>query len=69
VSWPYFLVLLAAAYGDVGQPHEGLQVLAEARALMEQTWAPWRQAELSCLQDELLLRCGSRRPGDMRRDR
>jgi hypothetical protein len=31
VSWPYFLALLAAAYGDVGQPHEGLRVLAEAR--------------------------------------
>ena len=42
---------------------------AEARALMERTRAPWRQAELSCLQGELLLRCGGHRQGDMRRDR
>ncbi len=32
VYWPYFLALLAEAYGTVGQVEEGLTVLAEALA-------------------------------------
>ena len=55
VFLPYFLSLLAAAYGHAGQPHAGLQVLAEAHALVEQSGERWWQAELHRLQGELLL--------------
>ena len=53
---PYFLSLLAAAYGHAGQPYAGLEVLAEAHALVEQSGERWSQAELHRLQGELLLR-------------
>ena len=56
VFLPYFLSLLAVAYGHAGQPHEGLRVLAEAHALVEQSGECWWQAELHRLQGELLLR-------------
>jgi predicted ATPase len=56
VFMPYFLSLLAAAYGHAGQPHAGLQVLAEAHALVEQSGERWWQAELHRLQGEFLLR-------------
>ena len=55
VFLPYFLSLLAAAYGHAGQPHAGLQVLAEAHTLVEQSGEHWWQAELHRLQGELLL--------------
>src|SRR5215831_13719351 len=56
VFMPYFLSLLAAAYGHAGQPHAGLEVLAAAHALVEQSGERWSQAELHRLQGELLLR-------------
>ena len=56
VLLPYFLSLLAVAYGHAGQPHAGLQVLAEAHALVEQSGERWWQAELHRLQGEFLLR-------------
>jgi predicted ATPase len=56
VFMPYFLSLLAAAYGHAGQPYAGLEVLAEAHALVEQSGERWSQAELHRLQGELLLR-------------
>ena len=64
VLLPYFLSLLAAAYGHAGQPHAGLRVLAETHALVEQTGERWWQAELYRLQGELLLQQAS--PGQPR---
>src|SRR5262249_33179202 len=55
VFMPYFLSLLAAAYGHAGQPYAGLEVLAEAHALVEQSGERWSQAELHRLQGALLL--------------
>jgi predicted ATPase len=55
VFLPYFLSLLAAAYGHAGQPHAGLQVLTEAHAVVEQSGERWWQAERHRLQGALLL--------------
>jgi predicted ATPase len=52
---PYWSSLLATAYGQVGQPAAGLQVLAEARTRAEKTAERWYEAELYRLQGELLL--------------
>ena len=43
---PYFLALLAEAYGKVGQAEEGLSVLAEALAAGGQNWGALWEAEL-----------------------
>ena len=51
---PYFLVLLAEAYGNVGQVNEGLGLLAEASAVVEEGERYW-EAELYRLKGELLL--------------
>jgi predicted ATPase len=56
VAHPYWLSLLAEAYGQVGQPEAGLAVLAEALAIMATTEARWWEAELYRLQGDLLLR-------------
>lgn len=56
---PYALALLAEAYGHISQPHAGLQVLAEAHAVVKQTGEHWWQAELHRLQGELLLQQGN----------
>jgi TOMM system kinase/cyclase fusion protein len=55
VARPYFLALLAGAYGKVGQPQEGLTALAEALALVDQTGERFYEAELYRLQGELTL--------------
>ena len=47
---PYFLALLAEAYGQAGQPEVGLQVLAEAGTLMAATEERWWEAERYRLQ-------------------
>jgi class 3 adenylate cyclase/predicted ATPase len=52
---PYYLVLLAEAYGKGGQPEEGLSVLAEALALVDQSGERRGAAELYRLQGVLLL--------------
>jgi predicted ATPase len=52
---PYFLALLAEAYGNTGQPQEGLRVLAEALAVVDQTSACFYEAELYRLKGELTL--------------
>jgi class 3 adenylate cyclase/predicted ATPase len=52
---PYFLGLLADAYGSVGQPSEGLAVLTEAQATMERTGERHGEAELHRLEGTLLL--------------
>ena len=53
---PYYLALLAEAYGQAGQPEVGLTCLAEALTLVEVTEGRWWEAELYRLKGELLLR-------------
>jgi predicted ATPase len=52
---PYFLVLLAEAYGQAGQLDVGLQILTEAGSLVAATEERWWEAELYRLQGEFLL--------------
>jgi predicted ATPase len=52
---PAILLLLAEAYGKAGQVEVGLQTLAEALALVNQTQERVYEAELYRLQGELLL--------------
>jgi predicted ATPase len=58
----YFLGLLAEALGRAGQIEEGLDVLAEALAMMQGTGTVFHRAELHRLQGEFLLR---REPPDL----
>src|SRR5438093_12722167 len=55
MSQPYFLGLLAEAYGKVGQVEEGLSVLAGALALVDRTGERNYEAELYRLKGELTL--------------
>ena len=59
----HFSVLLAEAYGHVGQWKEGLRLLTEAEAEMEKTDERFYEAELWRIKGELLLKveCGARR--------
>jgi predicted ATPase len=52
---PYFLALLAEAYGTMGQPDVGLMALAEALTLVDATSERWYEPELHRLKGELLL--------------
>ena len=52
---PYFLGLLAEAYGAGGHPDEGLAVLAEALAVLDTTEVRFYAAELYRLKGALLL--------------
>ena len=52
---PYFLSLLAEAYEKVGQPEEGLSLLVEALAIVENTGERNWEAELHRRKGELLL--------------
>jgi len=52
---PYFLALLAEAYGKVGQTEEGLAVLAEALPVVDNTGVYQWAAELYRLKGELVL--------------
>ena len=52
----YALVLLAEAYGRVGQVEEGLRTLAEALAVVNKTGERWYEAELYRLKGELSLK-------------
>ncbi len=52
---PYWLVLLAEAYGNAEQPEVGLEVLDEALAQVEKTGERFYEAELYRLKGELLL--------------
>lgn len=65
----HFLVLLAEAYGHVGQVQEGLRLLAEAEASMEKTNERFYEAELWRMKGELLLQqqSGVRRLASTRR--
>jgi class 3 adenylate cyclase/predicted ATPase len=52
---PSFLAQLVEAYGQGGGTHEGLRVLSEALALVDNTGERWWEAELYRLKGELLL--------------
>jgi predicted ATPase len=52
---PYWLTLLAEAYGQVGQPEEGLRVLSEALSVLNSNGERFWEAELYRLKGELLL--------------
>ena len=52
---PYFLALLAEAYGNVGQVEEGFTTLAEALATVNRTGEYMSEAELYRLKGELAL--------------
>jgi predicted ATPase len=56
---PYYLALLAAVYGDIGQPTAGQAILAEAWALVDKNGERWYAAELHRLQGALLLQQGT----------
>jgi class 3 adenylate cyclase/predicted ATPase len=55
---PYFLALLAEAYGKVGQAEEGFKVLAEALVVVNKSEERWYEAELHRLKGELLRQNG-----------
>jgi predicted ATPase len=52
---PYYLSLLAEAFGQAAQPEAGLTVLAEALTLLATTEERWWEAELSRLMGALQL--------------
>ena len=52
---PYFLALLAEAYGKAGQTEEGLNVLAESLAIVNKTGERFYEAELYRLKGTLTL--------------
>ncbi len=52
---PYYLALLAEAYGKVGQTEKGLTVLTEALATVDRTGERFYEAELYRLRGELTL--------------
>jgi predicted ATPase len=57
VQRPYYLALLAEAYGKMGQGAAGLPVLAEALALVNKNGEQWCEAELHrCTGEGLLAR-------------
>jgi predicted ATPase len=55
VQRPYYLALLAEAYGQSKQAEEALEVLAEALTLVAKTGEGWWEAELYRLRGEFLL--------------
>ncbi|MDH3599930.1 MAG: hypothetical protein OEU26_09875 [Candidatus Tectomicrobia bacterium] len=52
---PYFLTLLAEAYGRLNQVEEGLNVLNDGVEVIERRGERWYEAELHRLKGELLL--------------
>jgi tetratricopeptide (TPR) repeat protein len=59
VRQPWYLAELAEAHGKVGQAEEGLTVLTEALALVNDTNERWWEAELHRLKGELLIQQSS----------
>jgi class 3 adenylate cyclase/predicted ATPase/energy-coupling factor transporter ATP-binding protein EcfA2 len=55
LSRPYFLALLAEAYGTIGRPEAGLAALAEAQRVADETGECWYEAERYRLKGALLL--------------
>jgi class 3 adenylate cyclase/predicted ATPase len=56
---PYFLALLAEAYGKAGCTEEGLRILAESLALVERTGERRWEADIYRLKGELLLQANT----------
>jgi class 3 adenylate cyclase/predicted ATPase len=56
---PYWLALLAEAYGTTGEPETGLTVLTEALTHVDTTGERWYEPELHRLKGELLLQQSS----------
>jgi class 3 adenylate cyclase/predicted ATPase len=61
---PYFLALLAEAYGSIGQGEEGLSVLEEALPIVDRNGVRFYEAELHRLRGELLLQHAVAQPGE-----
>jgi predicted ATPase len=59
---PYFLVLLAEAYGKIGQAEEGLKVLVEASDTVHKIGRLWCEAELYRLKGTLTLQSQGQGP-------
>jgi class 3 adenylate cyclase/predicted ATPase len=59
---PHFLARLAEAYGKGGQAAAGLDVVAEALAMVHQHGQQYYEAELHRLKGELLLQSGANGP-------
>jgi predicted ATPase len=59
---PYFLAMLAEGYGQVGAIDEGLRVLAEALAAVQETGERVWEAELHRLKGELVLQAWHQPP-------
>jgi class 3 adenylate cyclase/predicted ATPase len=59
IARPYYLALLAEAYGIMGQPEAGLAVLTEALTLVDTTGERWYEPELYRLKGVLLLQQSS----------
>jgi len=64
VQRSYFLSLLAEAHGKVGHPEEGLTVLVEALAMVDNTGQRYWEAELHRRKGELLLMQQERKVGE-----
>jgi predicted ATPase len=60
LRWPYYLALLAGAYGKVGQAEEGLSVLPEALATVDRTGERFYEAEVYRIKGQLVLQSGVR---------
>ena len=58
LSRPYFLGLLAEAYGTEGRAEEGLRAIEVALAAVEEHDQRWPEAELRRLKGELMLKAG-----------
>jgi predicted ATPase len=63
VGVAYFLALLAAAYGQVGQAEEGLALIAEALAVVDKTGERHWEAELYRIKGELIFQSSVQRLG------
>jgi predicted ATPase len=59
IARPYYLALLAEAYGTMGQPEAGLTVLTEALTQADKAGERWWEPELYRLKGEFLLQLSS----------
>jgi hypothetical protein len=60
---PYYLTLLAEAYGNAGQVQQGLKYLDEALDFAEKNNDDWYSAETHRLMGELMLQTGEGKGG------
>ena len=59
---PYFLALLADQLGKTGRTKEGLSIIADALALMQETGETYALSRLHEIKNQLLVSAGSRLP-------